>query len=224
MAKIVLVMEDETLTQTLVTSVITHCGLVAKIAKNGREGLDLLNNGLDPDLILLDLEMPVLDGMGVLAALRDLDQAERCPIIVFTANSTETTVLNAVNMGASDYVVKPFQTVELIARIKDLTFEVSEDQVRSLLQTMHFADRTLEEQVSLRKYLKPDISFYPVFAFEKSLCLSIPRGITPQAASRLSSEDLFMMIGVYRKTKFGWRKVWPRGPRHMKMIRGDGYS
>jgi len=71
-----------------------------------------------PDLILLDLMMPVLDGLAALQRLRQTDQTRAIPVIMLTARSQVQDVERATAAGAADYVVKPFDLVEVLEKIK----------------------------------------------------------------------------------------------------------
>jgi DNA-binding response OmpR family regulator len=83
-------------------------------ATNGEEGLDQFYNQ-NPDLILLDVMMPVKDGFSVLKEIR---QTNDVPVIMLTARSEELDKVKGLEMGADDYITKPFSHMELFARIK----------------------------------------------------------------------------------------------------------
>ena len=216
MPRIVLVAEDETLSQRLVTAVIQYCGLTPRIVGNGQELLDVLNEGVEPELILLDLEMPVMGGIDVLKALKIYPAEERCPIVVFTANNQESTVLEAVSLGADDFIVKPFKTNELAQRIKDLVFDISESDLKSILSSLHIQDHRLHDVKSLHMRVGVDAALYPFSNQDKRMCIAIPFGQSPQTLARLGMNDLTTHISIFRKGSFGWRKVWPRSAKFTK--------
>ncbi|MBC7660061.1 MAG: response regulator [Chitinophagaceae bacterium] len=216
MPRVVLVAEDELLSQRLVTAVIEYCGLTAVIVSNGQECLDQLNKGLEPELILLDLDMPVMNGIEVLEALKAFPPESRCPIVVFTANNQSNTVIEAVKLGADDFVVKPFKSGELAQRIKDLTFEIGEMKLKSLLHGLQAPDLSLQEERSLIKRVSQGYELYPMVGDEKRMCLSLPQGQLPQILARLSLNELSQVVCIYRKCAFGWRKVWPRSTKLAK--------
>ena len=83
-------------------------------AYNGREALDLLDRE-DVQLVLLDVMMPELDGIGTLARIRETSNV---PVILLTARSEDTDKVLGLNLGADDYVTKPFNPVELQARVR----------------------------------------------------------------------------------------------------------
>ncbi len=213
MAGIVLVAEDEHLSQRLVTAVIEYCGLTARITDNGRDCLNLLNEGLEPSLILLDLEMPTMGGIEFLSALKAFPKEERCPIVVFTANNQESIVLEAIRLGAEDFIVKPFKTSDLAQRIKDLTYAFNEADLAVLLHKLPIQDDRLHDVPSLHQRIGTGYNLYPFVVTNKKMCIAIPRGMSPQVVARLDHKDLVEQISIFRNCATGWRKVWPRSSK-----------
>jgi DNA-binding response OmpR family regulator len=83
-------------------------------AYNGREALDILRNR-EVQLVLLDIMMPEMDGISVLACIR---QESNIPVILLTAKSEDTDKVLGLNVGADDYITKPFNPIELLARVR----------------------------------------------------------------------------------------------------------
>lgn len=83
-------------------------------AYTGREALDILNTE-EIHLVLLDIMMPVMDGLSAMAELR---KTSNVPVILLTAKSEESDMVQGLNLGADDYVTKPFRPVELLARVR----------------------------------------------------------------------------------------------------------
>jgi putative two-component system response regulator len=107
--------------------------------------VDALYTELDPDLILLDLRMPVLDGFAVMRRLADLvDADDYLPILVLTADATPTSKHTALQAGANDFVTKPFDHAEVLARVANLL------HTRSLHRQLRRDNETLEQQVRER--------------------------------------------------------------------------
>ncbi|MEG1997885.1 MAG: sporulation transcription factor Spo0A, partial [Clostridiales bacterium] len=94
--------------------------VVGGCAYNGNEALDLLKK-TEPDVMILDMAMPYLDGFGVLDALPDLNLAKTPHVIILSAVPSEDTMRQAMNKGATYYIVKPFDLHILLARIRQLT-------------------------------------------------------------------------------------------------------
>jgi DNA-binding response OmpR family regulator len=114
----VLIIEDERrLAENVARSLREAAGYATDIAPDGEEGLFMAQSG-SYDLLVLDLMLPTLDGRGVLHRLRAAGDAT--PVLVLTARDEKETVAELLNEGADDYVTKPFDLGELLARAKAL--------------------------------------------------------------------------------------------------------
>ena len=110
----ILVIDDEDRSLLLVEAMLTPEGYKIVLAHNGEEGLEKIKE-TEPDIVLLDIMMPGMNGYEVLRILR---QESNIPVIMLTAKKETTSVIEALNLGADDYVRKPFMKSELLARIK----------------------------------------------------------------------------------------------------------
>jgi len=110
----VLVIEDELKIARLVREYLTEAGFDVAVAHSGEEGLAAVR-GERPDLMILDLGLPGMDGYDVTRSVRS---QTAMPIIMLTARSDETDRVIGLELGADDYVVKPFSPRELVARVK----------------------------------------------------------------------------------------------------------
>ncbi len=118
MAKIKLLLaEDEIALGQIVKESLETRNFEVIYCKNGEEALEAYHNH-KPDLIILDVMMPILDGFSVAKRIRGLDN--RTPIIFLTAKSQAKDVVEGFEHGANDYIRKPFSMEELIVRIKSL--------------------------------------------------------------------------------------------------------
>lgn len=112
--KIVLVIEDDPNTADLIALYLKREGFVAVKASDGESGLSLAEKHR-PDLIILDLMLPRIDGWEVCRRLRKTSDV---PVIMLTARGEEIDKVSGLTLGADDYVVKPFSPRELIARVR----------------------------------------------------------------------------------------------------------
>ena len=117
MAKTILVVEDDQNISELLRLYLEKEGYTVNIADDGGKGVELYRR-LKPDLVLLDLMLPVLDGWGVLRAIR---QDGKTPVIMLTAKGETNDKVQGLKQGADDYLTKPFHLDELAARIRSLT-------------------------------------------------------------------------------------------------------
>jgi len=113
----VLVIEDDPLISEMVTKNLRLEGYRVEAARDGEEGLRKLREA-PPDLVLLDVLLPRLDGWEVLTQLRDDPQGREIPVIMLTALSDEGSKIQGLRGGADDYVTKPFSALELMARVE----------------------------------------------------------------------------------------------------------
>ncbi len=139
----ILVIEDEKGILRGLKDLLTYEGYIVDLARSGKEGLELASQQA-PDLVVLDWMLPDLDGLEVCRRMRRLGNQ---PILMLTAKDAVSDRVRGLDAGADDYMVKPFENDELLARI------------RALLR------RTLVERVKVLEYddLKLDSSTYQAF-------------------------------------------------------------
>ena len=114
MAKKVLIVEDDTNIAELLHLYLEKEGFETVVANDGGKGVELFRS-FHPDLVLLDIMLPVMDGWSVLKKIRENDKT---PVIMLTAKGETQDKVAGLEMGADDYIVKPFEAVELLARIE----------------------------------------------------------------------------------------------------------
>ncbi|UCH33646.1 MAG: response regulator [Armatimonadota bacterium] len=115
--KRVLVVDDDDELARELQSIIERHGFAVRRAENGAVALDMIQRER-PDIILLDVVMPVMDGFQLLAALHEIPEARDIPVIVLSVGREETTVSAARHAGAAVYLPKPFSPHELIAVLR----------------------------------------------------------------------------------------------------------
>jgi two-component system response regulator PhoP len=113
-----LIVEDEArVAENIAAALRESAGLAVDIAMNGRDGVEL-GRQTHYDLIVLDLMLPGLNGLAVLKSIRAKGQT--APVLVLTAVGEKTSIVSLLNAGADDYLAKPFDLGELLARVKAL--------------------------------------------------------------------------------------------------------
>jgi two-component system alkaline phosphatase synthesis response regulator PhoP len=137
---LILVAEDDADIRQLVRDVLEHAGFEVLIAGDGPVALRLAQTRR-PDLLLLDLGLPGLDGLDVARSLR---RGSDVPIIMLTARAEESDTLVGLELGADDYVTKPFSTKELVARVRAVLRRV--DSAASAARLIHVADLEIDEE------------------------------------------------------------------------------
>ena len=119
MASILIIEDDESIAELLRFMVEREGHDVALLADGGAARQHILTSP-PPALVLLDAMLPYRDGLALLADMRALDKWRGVPVIMLTAKSLERDIVHALEAGASDYVLKPFQPQELMARVRRL--------------------------------------------------------------------------------------------------------
>ena len=137
--KTILVVDDEQKIVQLVRDYLERAGFRVLTAANGKAALSLAHSER-PDLIVLDLGLPEMDGLDVTRALR---KASNVPILMLTARSEETDKLIGLELGADDYITKPFSPKELVARVR-VVFRRMEMYTDANTEMIQAADLTLD--------------------------------------------------------------------------------
>lgn len=155
----ILIVEDDAGISDFVISELEHEGYTTSLAVNGREALVKFENE-KPDLILLDIMLPELNGLEVLRRIRAVSTV---PVILETARGETIDKINGLNLGADDYIPKPFEIEELLARINALfrrvnysTPQTRASSVKDLtlnLDRMSFTIKDAEVQLSKTEFL-----------------------------------------------------------------------
>lgn len=126
----ILVIEDELKAAQYLRQGLSESGYTVEVAHNGTDGLHAAANG-DHALVILDAMLPGIDGFAVLSALRTSHQI---PVLMLTARGTTDDKVRGFELGADDYLVKPFQFPELLARVKALLKRGQSAQVDGVLR------------------------------------------------------------------------------------------
>jgi DNA-binding response OmpR family regulator len=122
----ILIVEDDNSIARLVQLELEHRGLKVRCAGDGPSGLKAVAE-FEPAVVVLDIMLPGMDGVGVLKQLRQ--QGNRTPVIMLTAHDTPADKVHSLDQGADDYLTKPFDTEELVARLRALLRRVEGDEV-----------------------------------------------------------------------------------------------
>ena len=122
--KTILVVEDEASIAEVVSLYLKRAGYHVQIAPDGRQALNILEKQI-PDFVILDLMLPEVDGLSLTRWLRDRSDV---PIIMLTARREEIDRIAGLEMGADDYVVKPFSPQELVSRVRAVMRRLGREQ------------------------------------------------------------------------------------------------
>lgn len=142
---VILVVDDEPQILRTMRASLPASGYEVKVASNGEEALNEIHKEM-PDLIILDLVMPDLSGIEVCRKVRDFSSA---PIIVLSAKGSEQDKIAALDMGADDYVTKPFSLNELLARIRAVLRRLPQEDADKVLTVGEITIDIEERRVSV---------------------------------------------------------------------------
>ena len=220
----ILAVDDEPLYQHLLKVNLEKEGYEVITANNGEEALDMVSNR-HPDLVIMDIMMPKLDGITASERIR---QFSNIPIIFLTARGEEQDRVRGLNIGADDYMVKPFSATELIAR------------VRAVLRRTSNADQATQNRYFTHGNLKIDFARAEVWKDIKPIFLSATEyrlliQFAHHVGQVLTAEELLMAIWgpQYREDKeILWVSIArlrqkledsPHSPQHIVTRAGLGY-
>lgn len=225
MNKRILIVDDEPRYLRLMeANLITEGYLVLK-AMNGQEAVDIVAEKR-PDLVLMDVMMPILDGFAACERIREFSNV---PIIVVTAKGNEADRVRGLDLGADDYIVKPFSATELLAR------------VRAVLRRADVSESAFQQTIFTHGNLRIDFARAEVFLDDRVIYLSATEyrlllQFAHNVGSVLTSEQLLMDVWgtEYRDDKeILWVSISrlrqklesnPKDPQHIVTRSGLGYT
>src|SRR4051812_20438048 len=122
----ILIIEDDSSIARLIQLELEHRSLKVRCASDGPSGLEAAAE-FNPAVVILDIMLPGMDGVGVLKKLRQL--GNKAAVIMLTARDTPADKIHSLDLGADDYLTKPFDTEELMARLRALLRRMEGDEV-----------------------------------------------------------------------------------------------
>lgn len=225
MAQRVIVIEDEKDIVALLDFTLRREGFDVKGFDRGREGLDALRRG-PVDLALIDIMLPDLDGLEICKLLRADENLRRLPVIFLTAKAEEFDRILGLELGADDYIVKPFSPREVVARIKAvLRRREGDDDESVVVETpdLRLDPRTQEAIVRGQSVMLSSLEFRLLH-----FLASHPRRIFPRESllDRVWGRDRFVTprtVDVHIRRLREKIEMEPDKPRFLQTVRGSGY-
>lgn len=225
MSTSILIVDDEPRYLRLMEANLVTEGYKVLKATNGQEAVDAVVDK-NPDLVFLDIMMPVLDGFSALERIREFSQV---PIIVVTARGSESDRVRGLDLGADDYIVKPFSATELLAR------------ARAVLRRAQTSTSAYQQSIFTHGNLRIDFARAEVFKGDKMIFLSATEyrlllQFAHNIGSVLTSEQLLVDVWgpEYREDKeILWVSISrlrqkleddPKNPQHIVTRSGLGYT
>lgn len=223
--KTILVVDDEPKIVQIARDYLEKAGYAVLTAGNGRSALASARSA-KPDLIVLDLGLPEVDGLDVTRALR---KESSVPIIMLTARGEETDKLVGLELGADDYITKPFSPKELVARVRTVLRRLDVTQENAGAEIIRVADVTLDvprmrttvggrpvELTPTEFQLLATLARQPGRIFTRAQLLDGVRGVAFESYERAIDAHI---KNIRRKLEPN-----PREPRYILMVYGVGYK
>jgi DNA-binding response OmpR family regulator len=219
MALRILIVDDDARLFELLESYLAQNGIVAESARDGARGLSLLAAG-GYDAVLLDIMMPGMDGLSVLRKIRDDSDL---PVIMLTAKGDETDRVVGLELGADDYLPKPFSPRELLARLRAVVRRTQAREVRQKLAvsgvSLDLESRRVERAGAAVELT--GLEFDVLVALIQRAGRVVPRSALLELAGRndvtVSDRTVDVHVSHLRK------KLGDDPPRLIRTVRGVGY-
>ncbi len=185
----ILIVDDEPINRQVLINILSLANYTLTEACNGTEALAIIENGFIPDLILLDLMMPRMTGYEVCQKIRERFPAHELPIVILTAKNQPENIVEGFTLGANDYLTKPIQKQEMLARIKThlnlakLTLAYGRFVPRDFLNFLG-KDSIIDVQIGNQIQQEMTVMFANILSFTH-----LSEGMTPQ--------EIFNFINAY---------------------------
>jgi DNA-binding response OmpR family regulator len=221
--KKILVVDDEPKIVQLARDYIDRAGFAVLTAGDGKSALAVAR-AEKPDLIVLDLGLPGMDGLDVARAVR---KDSNVPIIILTARGEETDKLVGLELGADDYITKPFSPKELVARVRAVLRRL--DSARAGQEIIHIADLTLDVprmqvMVGDRAVQVTPTEFQLLAMLAREPGRIFTRGQLLDAIRGVAFESYERAIDAHIKNLRRKIEPDPHAPRYILMVYGIGYK
>ncbi len=221
----ILLVEDDELVGTMVSMNLENAGHELRWCRDGRSGLQAATEA-PYDLVLLDISLPGEDGYGILQGMRA--QGVGTPVLMLTARSDIGSKVRALDMGADDYLAKPFDIAELVARVRALVRRSTAERQLPASRVIHFGRYRLDLDSR-----EADTNDGPVVVGEKeaeilALLVRADGGVLSRAdiIEEVWGLDAFPVERTVDNYLVRLRKLFepdPRRPRHIVTVRGAGF-
>ncbi len=221
MAKTILVVDDKASVRTLVRDYLTAENFRVVTANNGRDAL-YVARAEKPDLILLDIMMPEMSGYEFLQAYR---KERNAPVILLTAKLEESDKVLGLELGADDYVIKPFGMRELVARIRAVLRRVGQAPPHDVLRV---AEVVLDKSERIVKVNDAPVRLTPSEFELLAVLMSAPGHVFSRAAllerlQGIAFESIERTVDVHIRNLRMKIEPKPSEPRYIETVFGVGY-
>lgn len=223
MSKNILVVDDEEDILELVKYNLIKEGYSVNLAASGKEALQIAREE-HFDLIVLDLMLPDLDGFSVCTVLKKDSQTKKIPIMMLTAKNTEASIITGLELGADDYLTKPFSPKIFIARVKSIFRR--EDEGKTLIKDVISIDEMVIDTLKHKFYIKNNEIELTISEFRALHLLANNQGCAfsrYQIIDSIKGGDHFVTDRSIDVVITGLRKKLGSYNHYIETVRGVGY-
>ena len=179
--KKILVVDDFQVDREWVGRILRKANFTVSFAENGEQALSILNNGKEFDLVLLDVEMPGINGFEVCQTMRNDDKLKDLPVIFLTSYAKIENKVFGFTSGAQDYVTKPFSPKELLVRINThIQLKLKSDIIKRMNDVLKEKNQNITDSINYAQYIQKAMLPSPEFldlAIENYFILNKPKDI-----------------------------------------------
>ena len=141
-----------------IEDILINAGYTVSLAKSGKQALDLLNRGIEYSLVLLDVDMPIMDGYETFKKIRKTENAKNTPIIFLTGMDGPDFEIKGWEYGAADYITKPFIKSVFLARIKNRIVTPQNTPKYNKAALQEFEKTLSETELAVAKHIADGLS------------------------------------------------------------------
>jgi CheY-like chemotaxis protein len=211
MADTILIVDDDSQVRELLQNFLEAKGYRVNTSGDGWDAVrEIVVNR--PDLVVMDINMPKLNGLGALDIMRMTQVADNLPIIITSSDGDKDTILKAAQLGADDFIVKPFSFAELANRIATQLFRLDFPTLQQLL------GRIVQEKItsgipgwpSLDPNKYRDWTAYPISFEGREFWMLLKKGVTIEQAAQMPAEKAELSVMALVKHRQVWKCAWPK--------------
>lgn len=216
----ILIVDDERDILDLIEYNLKKEGFVVVTAEDGEEGIEKARQ-VKPDLVLLDIMMPKMDGLEVIDMMRQDANLKDIPVIFLTARSDEKTEVKGLDRGADDFLTKPISTTKLVSRIKAVLRRYLEDEADNIVITRHDLTIDRDRYIVIRNGVEHHL---PKKEFELLYFLASRKGKVLNRQTLLNEVWGSNIYVIDRTIDVHVRKIREKlGDSYIETVKGVGY-
>jgi len=205
-APLILIVDDNPKNLQVLGNYLQLEGYLVEFAMNGESALDWIRRK-EFDLILLDIMMPGMDGFEVCRIIKSGQVNQKTPVIFLTAKIDTESIVNAFDLGAVDYVIKPFNQKELIARVKtQIEIKRGRDEIAKNLEEIEHKNKLIKYSIQYAHTIQAAVlkaSMNGSDYFPEQFCLLLPKDIVSGDFYWFQRIDNKLLVGVFDCTGHG---------------------